>query len=322
MIYEFALLPEVIEEALTKPDEGGQRELINLLFRILENGYLVDLGSGRWRDYVFSLLSQSQAAYQGDILELLKFLYDHNRIVPHEIRSEMYDTSWLDEANSARSQCSYEWLVISHDSYQGLSAPPDHYLPFPLPPSPKAAWQNWMGNRDRSLRKCEPDFRTALAPLFRHASRVHLVDPFFSCRTRKNKDFLDLCIDLLGASSAQHLQLFIHAGDPQNDRNFRECPDNRAKAWTSYLHSVPIKRPMTFNVFLWSSGFPERVHNRYIFTDQHFGISVGDGLECHAPHEASTDTWQLKSVREADNVFASFTIQPVHRQLAHVAVSR
>lgn len=324
MLYEFALLPDVIEEAITKPDEGGQRELLNLLSHIRENGSLVDLGNGDWSSYVFSLLSQSQTGYLCDIREMLEHLHDHGRVIPHGVGSKRADVNWLDEANSARGNCRYEWIVLSHDVYGRLSDPPDYYLPFPVPPSPKTAWQHWEGKRSHTLRKCESEFRIALSPLFRHASRVHLVDPYFNCHRTAYKDFLALCIDLIQASSAQHPQLFIHAGDPQRDdqRHCREDAVTRANAWRSYLQSVNPSRPITFRVFLWGDRLPERMHNRYIFTDQSFGIKTGHGLDCHDPSKASSDDWDLKDIDEANATLAKYTSRPIYKKLDSVVVVR
>ena len=325
MLYEFALLPDVYREAITCAYQSDQRDLMNLLDRLMAHSLLVDLRNRELYRHIFDLLTQHDTGYLGDIRELLKILFSRNRIVTHPVSLSATgsDVDWISEAISARDKCGFDGIIISPDSYLTLTNPQNFIIPFPASPSVPTDWSKWQGKRSRRTRKCRSDFESALAPAFRHALRVHLVDPYFNCHRPEYRETLNLCVDLLMDGTASHPELFIHAGDPALDRTHNpESAQNRELAWKSYLNSVSIRRPMTFRVYFWGNVPPERVHNRYIFTDQCVGIKTGDGLDCHNPNNASKDTWGLEDVDVAKDLLADYTSRPIYRRLGSVEVAR
>jgi len=315
MLFEFAMTPDVIEDALTSPNINDQYLVVELLMRLRENGLLVDLRDGDGNSYLSQLRDGTFSGYSEDIRSLLKDLFDRQRIVSHPASPNWI--SWLDEARYSKTLCSTSYgIILSYNHYCKLSSSPAFIYPFPPPPAPSATWTRWQGKRSKILNKCEADFRTALAPVLQHASRVDLVDPYFNCHRVEYQKTLRLCINLLGRETADEKKVVIHAGDPYCDKKHNpESPEKRLMAWETFFSSLSCSVPVTLKIFLWDNINHERHHNRYIFTNQNVGIGIQDGLDCHKSASASTDTWTLLDVDDSNEQWAKYTTTRKYRLL-------
>lgn len=317
MLFEFALLPEVIEEALTSPDLSQQRELIELLRRIRENAMIVDVDDHTWHKEIVWLVAQTSCQYHIDIKTLLGELSKHKRIVTHTLGANHAGSDWLTKANSIRAMCPLDGILAPPSLFLQVTNLPSHIHPFPPLPENSQSTQ-WYGKRTHTTHKCESDFRTVLAPVLRHAQRVDLVDPYLDCTQSRYQKTLELCVELLSQTHQGSASLVIHTRASEASDNLREWKTK----WKTYFDNITVSRSMTFRAFLWRQDPPERFHNRYVFTDQGVGISIPYGLDCHDTNSASQDTWVLMDVDAAQQEWAKFTSAPVHKLEAQVEVRR
>lgn len=317
MLYEFALLPNVIEEAITSPNISEQRELIQLLQRFRENAMLVDLADGSWYKHVQELVISTNFPYRSEITKLLIDLKDRHRIVAHGEKQSSAPIDWLCEAAKTITSCSIDGVFLTDTEFARLSTPSNCYIPFPSAPFNIAGLLVWQGKRTKSLCKCDADFRSALAGILRHAQRVDLVDPYFSCGQCRYQKTLDLCIDLLARGYTKCPRLVIHS-----EMNGYNSVKEWKEAWRSYFQGIRPPKPLTLRAFLWEQKNEDRFHNRYIFTDQGVGIIAGDGLDCHRPEKASSDNWQLMDLDAAGKEWEKFTSSPQYTKLGYVEVAR
>lgn len=315
MLFEFALLPEVIKEALTSPDLGPQRELIELLRRIRENAMIVDVDDYTWRKEIIRLVTQISCQYYIDMKTLLGELSKHKRIVTHTLGANHAGSDWLTKTNSI--SCPLDGILAPPALFSQVTNLPSHIHPFPPLPGNSQSTQ-WYGKRTHTTRKCKSGFRTVLAPVLRHAQRVDLVDPYLDCGSSYYRETLELCVELLSQTHQESASLVIHAKVSEAHGN----PIEWKTKWQTYFGGIPVSRPMTFRAFLWRQVPPDRFHNRYVFTDQGVGISIPYGLDCHDANSASQDTWVLMDVDAAQREWAKFTSAPIHKLEAQVEVKR
>ena len=321
MLYEFALLPDVIEEIITNPEQTNQQLFINLLERLLENGMLANLKNGEWSKHIYKLFDGLYIGDTGYILDLLYRLENYNRMVLHSANSTSVPSDWLDEAKHANDMCHLNGIILSSTVYNKIKAPPVEYCPFP--PSHVKRWTSWYGKRStRNFKKCESDFISVLSPIFRHANRVDLIDPYFNCHRKEYKKTMQICVNLIKSEQNRVPIIVIHAGDPTNDIRNPESPNNRILEWKAFLNSLPLSQSMIFRVFLWGMAYPEKPHNRYIFTDQFVGLSLPNGLDCYEPAKARSDSLDLKDVEETQRLWQEFTSVPIYTPLKNLKVER
>jgi len=320
MLYEFALLPEVIEEAVTNPDTSHQRELIELLKRVRENAMLVDTDYGAWSNrvkHVIERVSTEGGSYHAEITTLLRDLMKHHRIVRHRLTENQVADDWLQQAEIIRGICRFDGILAPPSLCLYLSELPDYYHPFPHPPG-QIGRTNWHGRRSRSTRKCRAEFESALDAVLRHAQRADLVDPYINCEERRYQQTLELCVELLSKNHAEKPQLVIHTSPMRSNHTTK----NWKASWSDYFQRVPASRPLTLRAYCWKGTPTERFHNRYVFTDQGVGLSIPHGLDCHEPNSASSDIWQMMDVEEAQREWTKFTSAPVYDLDAKVRVER
>lgn len=323
MLYEFALLPEVIEEAVTSPDISKQRELIGLLRQVRENAMLVDTDSDAWSKQVrqvIELVSNEGPSYRAEIKMLFGQLLKHNRIVRHHLAGSQVADDWLRQADDIRSICRFDGIFTSASLWSHLTELPDHYYPFPPPPE-HVQRMDWYGKRSRSTRKCRSEFMSVLDPVLRHAQRVDLVDPYINCENSHYKETLELCVELLSKAHTGHPSLVIHAKASNNNHGLNADEEWKA-SWTNYFQSISVSRSLTLRAFRWKETSRERFHNRYVFTDQGVGLSIPYGLDCHEANKASQDSWQLMDIEAAQKEWTKFTSAPVYERVAKVEVRR
>jgi hypothetical protein len=95
-----------------------------------------------------------------------------------------------------------------------------------------------------------------------------LIDPYLSCHDSRFFSTVKVCIELLGQRGHAVLpaRIYIHSGNPEDDRYHPESVVDRLHAWERCLRPlVDVLHPHRFKILLWGSRLGgETLHDRYI----------------------------------------------------------
>lgn len=296
LLYEFAITPDVFDGSVTA-DEASETQLKQILKGVQENGIIADLHRSRWSQHVQDKRAPSLRPEVRDrVLTLLQSLHDRHRIVRHPRRLEgdpASDEQWLELAIASHRRIPFTQIIAGGELCRRCAG-----AGLPLTPIPKVLDSSaWEGRkRSKTIAKSEPEFRAALSPLLRHARAIRLIDPYLVPRTTRFFETIKLVVELAGKRGYGQpidCRIDIHAGDPTryDDNGTLESPEERLAAWQTAIRAVDIS-PHRIRVFLWKNyDGGERLHDRFIITDQ-IGISVPGGLDCRTASANST-TWSV-----------------------------
>lgn len=295
MLYEFAMTPDVFGATVVERDAALGVILVELLRGMCDNGMIANLHKDRWIRHVREdRVRGLSSGLKDKVITCLNALHDRHRLVRHPRRmagDPATDNDWLNLALESHGRIPFHGIVLS----QALLNASGHNDPVFMELSGALDTPQWQSRRrSRTLIKSETDYRSALAPLLRHAKTLALVDPYMSCRASRFFDTVKVCIDLLGQRGHAVLpaRIYIHAGNPERG-DHAEPVTHRLNAWERQLR--PLIGLHRVKVFLWDMKLGGKdFHDRYILTDQ-CGVSVPGGLDCrHTFHSSPNDTtWSL-----------------------------
>ncbi len=296
MLYEFAMTPDLFDASVANSDSSAGIILVELLRGIAENGLLANLHKDRWLRHVTEQrVTTLSPALKDKVLTCLSVLHDRHRLVRHPkcvAGDPDTDQDWLKLAFDSHDRIPFHAIVLSQALIDGCGRECDALVEF-FGSLDSAQW-NRRRNRTLSLTKSVADYRTALAPILRHAKSLALIDPWLNSHESRYFDTVTICSNVLGQRGHARLQgrIDIHAelGKQKPDGGTVE---KYLDAWEQKLRPLIAADGHRFRVFLWES-LPgsESMHDRFILTDQ-CGISVPGGLDCRSYSYANSTDWSL-----------------------------
>ena len=315
MLYEYAILPDVFRAVLLEKRPSACRDLKRLLRGLCEeNGILADLHNGYWHAFITEkLLPQLPSTTRSDILAGLNNLKDRNRLVCRPTYGEEPPTAyadWLYAALEAAQRNTLRGIVLSQDLINKYSLPNPLFMEIAEAlDSPLWTDRQRTPNVDTSVQ----GYRAALFPILKYARTIDIIDPYINCEKERFRQFVELCVHLLGSQRATKTtsRISIHAGEPYE----RNCPESERpywieqclKEWKDFL-SVLVKTnsKLRFRVFLWSDRDTSMLfHERYLLTDQ-CGIFIGLGHDVRA---GNITTWSLLDETQRVHQFGRFQLE-------------
>jgi len=296
MLYEFAMTPDLFDASVADTDSSAGVILIELLRGIAENGLLANLHKDRWLRHVSETrITSLSPSLRDKLIACLSVLYDRHRLVRHPKRMNGdpgSDLDWLNLALESHQRIPFHAIVLSQPLIEGCGQKCEAFVEF-FASLDSAQW-NGRRKRTLTLTKSDADYRTALAPILRHARSLSLIDPWLNSHESRYFDTVTICSNVMGQRGHARLQgrIHIHAEAGQQKpygRNIIEYLD----AWEQKLHPLIAADNHRFKVFLWEA-LPgsQSLHDRFILTDQ-CGMSVPGGLDCRRYSHANSTDWSL-----------------------------
>lgn len=182
MLYEFAMTPDVFDTTVVDGDPALGVILVQLLRGMCDNGLIANLHRDRWVRHVMEhRLTSLSPSLRDKVITCLNTLHDRHRLVRHPRRMQgdpTTDSEWLESILESHRRIPFHGIILSKAllSQCGDSTTVLTELSGALD-SPQ--WQS--RRRSSTLTKCDAEYRTALAPILRHARTLALVDPYMSC---------------------------------------------------------------------------------------------------------------------------------------------
>lgn len=296
MLYEFAMMPDLFDASVANAHGSAGIILIELLQGIAENGLLANLHKDRWLRHVAEKRATSlPPALRDKVFTCLSVLHDRHRLVRHPkcmTGSPGTDQDWLNLACDSHARIPFHAIVLSQPLIENCGRKCDAFVEF----FGSLDSAQWNGRRRRTLTliKSGADYRSALAPILRHAKSLALIDPWLNCQESRYFDTVAICSNVLGQRGHARLQgrIDIHT------EKIKQKPDDRTvteylAAWGKKLRPLIAADGHRFRVFLWES-LPGSgsMHDRFILTDQ-CGISTPGGLDCRCHSRANSTDWSL-----------------------------
>jgi hypothetical protein len=290
------MTPNLFDASVIDPDPRAGVVLVELLRGIAENGLLANLHKDRWLRHVLEQrIGSLPPGLKDRILTLLNRLHDRHRLVRHprcQAGDPATDYDWLRLALESHERISFHGILLSQDLIDGCGQNCDAFIEF-LGALDSPQWEARRG-RTLTLNKSAADYRSALAPLVRHARVVQLVDPYLNSDEKRYFSTVDLCSELMGQRVQERLagRIDIHALAK------RQKPDGLTiqqylDAWESKLRPLVARDHHRFRVHLWECPpGGESMHDRFILTDQ-CAVSVPGGLDCRSGSHPNSTDWTL-----------------------------
>jgi hypothetical protein len=316
MMHEFAILPDVFErDVLTENGRFGVT-VIELLRGLEPNGLLSMLDQGRWQTTVHQLLQHNAVApaLRDRVMACFAQLDNRKRLVRqgamrnYPIADEF---RWIRCAIDCDAECRMSGIFAS-DEFVELSAI-DHDRLFGLSEALDSnPWQHFRRSQSQRLRQAENDYRAHLVPFLRYARKVWLIDRLLTPRLPRFQQIVEITAEHLRKRAASQKTgiVEIHAGDPMRgaDDDVKETANDRLDEWESFLQPLVQRYGHEFRVYLWRrNGATDRVHDRYIFSDQ-CAISAPGGLDCSPGAVGSTTTLSVLKCDDRDEILKNFNI--------------
>ncbi|MGI8554427.1 MAG: hypothetical protein ACR2PL_27110 [Dehalococcoidia bacterium] len=302
MLCEFAITPDAFDAGAITANPRLEVIVIELLKGISEKGKLANLHKGEWAREVYRRIEGLAPGVRDEIITWLTYLQDRRRLVRYPRWSggnPRDDRDWLTLTFESHGRSPFDGIFVADTTF-ARSGRHDSALvdvSHALGSAPRMACQS-----SRQVLRRPAEYRKLLTPLLRHAQEVTLIDPYLTMQEPRFLNTIGLCVELLGQRGYDPLvgRITIHAGDPERFVGYykraysgQACLDACLEDWKrqirtwfarGYRHEV--------HVLLWRDLMtPERLHDRYIFTDQ-CGIAVQGGLDSREDWSNST-SWSM-----------------------------
>lgn len=296
MLYEFAITPDLFDASVANTDKSAGVILTELLRGIAENGLLANLHKDRWLRHVTENRATTlPPALKDKVFTCLKVLNDRHRLVRHQKCKEGdpdTDQDWLNLAFDSHDRIPFHAIILSQALMDSCGRECDAFVEF-FGSLDSARW-NGRRKRTLSLTKSDADYRSAFAPILRHAKSLVLIDPWLNAQESRYFNTVTICSNVMGQRGHARLQgrIDIHAEAGKQKPKDRTVGDYLT-AWEQKLRPLIATDGHRFRVFLWES-LPgsESMHDRFILTDQ-CGISTPGGLDCRTHSHANSTDWSL-----------------------------
>ncbi len=296
MLYEFAMTPNLFDAAVIGQDPRASVVLVELLKGIAENGLLANLHKDRWLRHVQDQrITTLPPSLKDRILTILNLLHGRHRLVRHPKRQggdPATDYDWLGLALESHGRVPFQGILLSQDLINGCVHNCDAFIEF-LGSLDSPRWEARRG-RTLTLNKSAADYRSALAPLVRHARVLQLVDVYLNSQETRYFNTVDLCSELMGQRVQERLagRIDIHA-EAKRQKPDGLTIDQYLDAWEGKLRPLVARDHHRFRVHLWECPMGgESMHDRFILTDQ-CAVSAPGGLDCRAYSHANSTNWTL-----------------------------
>jgi hypothetical protein len=296
LLYEFAMTPELFDASVAGTQDSAGVILVELLRGIAENGLLANLHKDRWiRHVTESRATTLSPALRDKLFTCFSVLNDRHRLVRHPkcmTGDPSTDLDWLTLTLESHQRIALHAIVLSQSLIEAFGQGCNAFVEF----NSSLDSAQWNGRRKRTLTlfKSVADYRSALAPILRHAKALSLIDPNVNSHESRYFDTVTICSNVMGQRGHARLRgrIDVHAEARKQKPAGRSVTDY-LDAWEQMLHPLVATDGHRFRVFLWES-LPgsESMHDRFILTDQ-CGISVPGGLDCRTHSHANSTDWNL-----------------------------
>jgi len=296
VLYEFAMTPELFEASVANTDNSAGVILVELLRGIAENGLLANLHKDRWLRHVTEKRTITLSpALKDKVLACLSVLHSRHRLVRHPkcmAGDPGTDQDWLNLAFDSHDRFPFHAIILSQALMDSCGRECDAFVEF-FGSLDSAQW-NGRRKRTLSLTKSDADYRSALAPILRHAKSLVLIDPWLNAQESRYFNTVTICSNVMGQRRHTRLQgrIDIHA-EAGKQKPYGQTVEEYLTEWDRKLRPLIAADGHRFRVFLWESlPSSESMHDRFILTDQ-CGISTPGGLDCRTHSHANSTDWSL-----------------------------
>jgi hypothetical protein len=290
------MTPELFDASVANTDNSAGVILVEVLRGLAENGLLANLHKDRWLRHVSEKRATTLSpALKDKVLACLSVLHSRHRLVRHPkcmAGDPGTDQDWLNLAFESHDRISFHAIILSQALMDGCGRECNAFVEF-FGSLDSAQW-NGRRKRTLSLTKSDANYRSALAPILRHAKALALIDPWLNSQESRYFDTIAICSNVLGQRGHARLQgrIDIHA-EAGKQKPYGQSVADYLTAWEQKLRPLITADNHRFRVFLWES-LPgsESMHDRFILTDQ-CGISTPGGLDCRTHSHANSTDWSL-----------------------------
>ena len=284
LFYEYAITPDVFDARYISGDQRLEVILPVLLKGIIENGMIANLNKDGWIKQLRGnrLPAVTPVKLKDQLLSLLSILDDRHRLVRHPkspFGDPDNDSKWFAIALESHGYIKFDGIIATKKLLEEKRESGSDFIDCQNILN-STQWES--RRRTLTLASCEPYYRPVIDPVLRHAKALTIVDPYFSPHVQKYMEFLRICIGQMGRRGQSPLpgRIHIHAGDPNDDRNYPQTVNDRLASWEQKLKAFYSGRiPHKIEVFLRkkkNSG--KKFHDRFILTDQCcIEIPMGNG---------------------------------------------
>lgn len=299
VLYEFAMTPDLFDDTTHGSDGSAGIILVELLKGIAENGLLANLHKDRWARHVAEdRVASLPPGLRDKVKSCLRLLHDRHRLVRHPKSNHgepSSDLDWLRLALDSHQNIPFDGIIVGSKLKGESGKENDALIEFQNALSSER-WEEVRGRRSLTVQKSEHGFRTALAPLLRHARSLTLVDAYMNYREARFFDTVTICSQLMGQRGSSTLQgrIHIHAEAKKQDPEGAtpKSPQEHLASWEEKLKPLVKRDGHRFKITLWESlRNSQTMYDSFIFTDQ-CGVFV-HRLDCRTRSHPNTTVWNL-----------------------------
>lgn len=298
MLDEYALVPDIFDQAAYSNPAFIEMCLPHLKEPILQEALVRDLCDGGWSAYCLANAGNLHRLCK----EILRKLQQNNRLRRFPRQNGAPPASnldWCQEALAAHAVTPLLGIIAAHATRQQVTAPEVASIE-------RLTGTPWWQARSPSVTvdRKTADYLRVLDPVLRQANSLMFIDPNLDPSSHNYRDFVQLLAPLAQRTPKPRIE--IHRSFCKGDGPARTFPSEADwKSAFSQLSNQLAARGLTAEVFFWDD-----FHERYLIADV-IGISVPAGFDVTArPNDCST--WGRLGRADKDTIQRLF--DPAARQ--------
>lgn len=267
MIAEYALIPEVFNQAAYSSAEVCDLRLSNLRDCLLTRGLVRNLHDGKWWAY----MEQHNERWHTRGRELLIKLKQQGRLCTSPSASQTVpadSTAWCLDALASHEASPIQGIVADDATHAEFAS---NGLVAPISQLGQVAW--WQGDKNSvELRRTLSDYQSILAPFLKHSNSLMFVDAHLNPSEKRYagiKSLLAVCKDRrIKPLIELHRVLYRGSGASRHLYSEAEC-----RSMFESLVPVAQQTGLRIEVFVWND-----FHDRYLISNL-MGIQLPNGFD-------------------------------------------
>lgn len=304
MLLEYAIIPEVFEDACYGSPDVCDLRLSELKQCLLARGLVRNLHGGAWEQHI----NTNRARWNRRGLELYVKLAQHGRLSlagKHSATTPDTSESWCDEALQSHASKPLRGVICGKTTKEVLKG---NDLVADVSKLNGTKW--WHGNAcTQALQRTLADYQSVLEPVLQHSRSLMFIDPHLDPTKSHYGDFLTL---LLGCSANKQLsKIEIHRvcySGSGADRKVQ--PQQIEHEFESKWETALQQAQLGVEVFLWDD-----FHDRFLISNL-IGIGMPNGFDTEKG-KVGTTRWSRLDRSDSDDVQREFDPAARRHELRH-----
>lgn len=288
LFYELACHPEVFSRDFLVSHEIEQGYLEQILINTVDNGSIADFDNGEWKNLIIRNIDNLNDALdiKRELQILLKTLENRNRFIKYPATNAIQGWS---------EKISYFNQKIPFFAILDTLTNEDKFLPKALARSYK--WKNVRAISTKYAKQDNFYMKSEISPILYNSREIDIIDPYFDVRKPNYKSSLDIVVSALleGQIKIQEKIIKIHIKNHNNEGVDIADDNNYLELWQSTFKKY--NKDIKFVLNVWKETTNDKMHDRFIFRDEGFGIILPSGVDGRPKNKTA---WNIVEDRNID----------------------